>query len=319
LELSVTSDTASSGTRTFYTGPLRTLADTVREEYLSPEMAEALARAIESWCLEDRYGGLAPGAFAAALTSDLQELSRDGHLIVAYAPNEPILPPPPSDAPRPRTETRCPPERMPFLQAVKFGIRGAEIVHGDVGVVACDFFPPPYEETRARFDQAMDLVKETSGLVLDLRKNRGGHPEMVAYAISYFFDRPSFAITTFKGRHWPEESTRATETVGGTRYGEKRPLAVAVSADTFSGGEEFSYALQALGRARIIGQRTRGGANIGMNFPLPDGFRVFVPQGAPINAITGTNWEGVGVKPDIEAAPSEALEAAVKAVREKAG
>jgi len=39
-------------------------------------------------------------------------------------------------------------------------------------------------------------------------------------------------------------------------------------------------------------------------------FVLFVPTGRGINPITGTNWEGVGVKPDIEAPAQQALKVA---------
>lgn len=78
-------------------------------------------------------------------------------------------------------------------------------------------------------------------------------------------------------------------------------------ANTFSGGEEFAYSIQALKRGVIVGQTSRGGANMGQIFPLPAGFRAFIPQGEPINPTTGGNWEGVGVKPDVETAPGDEL------------
>lgn len=52
-----------------------------------------------------------------------------------------------------------------------------------------------------------------------------------------------------------------------------------------------------------------------MNYPVPGGFRAVIPVGAPVNAATGTNWEGVGVKPDIEASSANAIEVAFHFVR----
>jgi C-terminal processing protease CtpA/Prc len=45
---------------------------------------------------------------------------------------------------------------------------------------------------------------------------------------------------------------------------------------------------------------------------LGDHFQVFIPKGHAINPITKTNWEGVGVKPDIAVPQEEALKTARK-------
>ena len=68
---------------------------------------------------------------------------------------------------------------------------------------------------------------------------------------------------------------------------------------TFSGAEEFAYNLKNLKRATIVGETTGGGAHPGGDISVTPHFSVFVPLGRPINAISGTNWEGVGVEPDV--------------------
>ena len=55
---------------------------------------------------------------------------------------------------------------------------------------------------------------------------------------------------------------------------------------------------------------TGGGANPGGGVPLVDKFGVFIPTGAAYNPITKTNWEGVGVKPDVEVPAADALKVA---------
>ena len=39
-------------------------------------------------------------------------------------------------------------------------------------------------------------------------------------------------------------------------------------------------------------------------------FRLFVPAGRAVSPISGTNWEGTGIKPDIEVPASKALKTA---------
>jgi retinol-binding protein 3 len=96
--------------------------------------------------------------------------------------------------------------------------------------------------------------------------------------------------------------------VRGTRFGGHKPIYVLISNETFSGGEELAYDLQRLNRAKLIGETTGGGANPAEGHDLDDWFHIAIPFGRPINPVTKTNWEGVGVVPDIPVPASEALE-----------
>jgi C-terminal processing protease CtpA/Prc len=79
---------------------------------------------------------------------------------------------------------------------------------------------------------------------------------------------------------------------------------------TLSAPESFAYNLQALKRATIVGEISAGGANPGREFRITEHFVMFVPTGRAINPVTGSNWEGTGVKPDIEVPAAQALKAA---------
>jgi C-terminal processing protease CtpA/Prc len=68
--------------------------------------------------------------------------------------------------------------------------------------------------------------------------------------------------------------------------------------------------MQALKRATVIGERTWGGANPARPLRLGDHFLAVIPGRRIINPITHSNWEGVGVIPDVAAAPDKALDAA---------
>ena len=65
--------------------------------------------------------------------------------------------------------------------------------------------------------------------------------------------------------------------------------------------------MQALKRATVVGSRTWGGAHPGRPYRLGDHFIAGVPDARSISPITHTNWEGVGVIPDVPAAPADAL------------
>jgi len=96
----------------------------------------------------------------------------------------------------------------------------------------------------------------------------------------------------------------------GKRFGQTKPVYVLTSRRTFSGAEEFSYNLKHLKRATIIGETTGGGAHPGGMRRIHANFSIFVPDGRAINPITNTNWEGVGVEPDVKVAADDALRTA---------
>jgi tetratricopeptide (TPR) repeat protein len=94
------------------------------------------------------------------------------------------------------------------------------------------------------------------------------------------------------------------------------PVFVLTSKYTFSGGEEFAYDIQTQKRGTLIGEVTGGGANPGGVFPVTANFGIFIPTGRAINPVTKTNWEGVGVIPEIKCEADKALETALPFARE---
>ena len=92
---------------------------------------------------------------------------------------------------------------------------------------------------------------------------------------------------------------------------------VLTSARTFSGAEEFSYNLQNLKRATIIGETTGGGAHPTNAMIVQHDFILRVPFARAINPVSKTNWEGTGVKPDIACPAAEAFDKAYALAVEK--
>jgi C-terminal processing protease CtpA/Prc len=93
-----------------------------------------------------------------------------------------------------------------------------------------------------------------------------------------------------------------------------KPVYVLTSRRTFSGAEECAYDFQTQKRATLVGETTGGGANPGDDFGLAHGFLAFIPTGRAINPVTHTNWEHVGVKPDISVAAAKAQQTAHVAI-----
>ncbi len=92
----------------------------------------------------------------------------------------------------------------------------------------------------------------------------------------------------------------------GPRFGGTKPLYVLTSGVTFSAAEELAYDLQQPGRAVVVGERTAGGAHPCDSWQVHPHLELTVPIARAVNPVSGTNWEGMGVLPDIPCAAADA-------------
>lgn len=155
----------------------------------------------------------------------------------------------------------------------------------------------------------MTFLVNTDALIIDVRRNGGGEPEMVAAVCSYLLP-PNRLINKFYWRPQDRWDEFRTSPVTGRHYGTTRPVYVLTSENTFSGAEEFAYDLQTQRRGEVVGDTTGGGAHPGGMRRVAEHFGVWLPSGRAVNPVTGKNWEGTGVRPDVPVPASEALRTA---------
>ena len=122
-----------------------------------------------------------------------------------------------------------------------------------------------------------------------------------------------------EGRLWTPRTGTTEEfwtrdSVPGLRFGGAKAVYVLTSSHTFSGGEEFTYDLQQLQRATIVGETTGGGAHPMSSHRIDDHFLIAVPFARPVNPVTHANWEGVGIAPDVKVPAVDALATALQRV-----
>ena len=190
-----------------------------------------------------------------------------------------------------------------------FGIRRVERLDGNVGYLDVRRVAVPANAGPA-IAAAMELVAGTYALIIDLRHNHGGSPEGVVFWCSYLFDeRPVHLNDIFHADTGETRQFWALPYVPGTRYID-RPVYVLTSSHTFSGGEDFCYTLQALGRAEVIGETTGGGAHPTRPFPISAAVHIAIPFARSVNPVTGTNWQGTGVVPDFAVPEAQAYDVA---------
>ncbi|MDZ4754542.1 MAG: S41 family peptidase [Phycisphaerae bacterium] len=199
-----------------------------------------------------------------------------------------------------------------------WGFKGCEIADGNIGVLRFDAFVPTDEAKRVA-DAAMAFLGRCDALVFDLRQNGGGSPEMICYLSGYLFDKPTL-LNRMKDRNGSVvREGFSAESVQGERFAADLPAYVVTSNRTFSGAEEFAYNLKNLSRATIVGETTGGGAHPVKAVRLDDRTVIMMPHMRAENPISQTNWEGTGVKPDVEVPAEGALEKALELARTKLG
>ena len=163
-------------------------------------------------------------------------------------------------------------------------------------------------------EAAFALVRGARGVVLDLRRNGGGDAGTVTLVLDWLLgDRPThISDVIYKGR---TRQWWTTGRLGDLALPRDTPVAAVISEATFSSGEALAYHLQSQGRARLVGQRTPGAADHITPVCVSAHVRAFLPEARVRDAVTGTNWEGAGVVPDVSCEPAAALDAAAEALR----
>ncbi len=306
--LAMLSGAAAAASRFDPAATVRHLARVTRDEYHDARLGARIAEHLIEALRQRRFEASSPERLAAELNREIAAASKDAHFVVMAGAMAHLPPVPPTE---PHSET--PPfddRELAYLKRRNFGMAAAEVLSDNIGRLAIgDQFFRPAPELRARLALAMGFLSDTRAMIVDLRTAHGGDPKSVAFYLSYFFDRPPFVLNRFRWRNRPTEEFLTTRDPGGRLYGEQRPVAVLVSRSTVSAPEEFAYNMKALRRGIIVGERTQGAANHALPMALEGGFTAFIPKARAENPVTRTNWEGIGVEPDVPSSPPTVADA----------
>jgi hypothetical protein len=241
------------------------------------------------------YGAIKdPQQFAQQIAADLQTACPDLHMNFRFVPQLAQMGAPPMQGPDPRRDSM----RNAMFEAQNFMFRTTEILPGNVGYVKFDGFVDPTPSAKETVTAAFRFVQHTKAVIIDLRENHGGSPQMVLQVASYFFPEKTRIndIIIPNKRDTAKGWTDPTAT-GGIIL--RMPLYVLTSAQTVSAAEDLAYGMQATKRGTIAGEKTAGGSHpVGPIF-LGHGFVAGIPFAHTYNIHTGTEWEGTGVIPDI--------------------
>ena len=287
------------------------------ETYVFPDVAAKMGEHLRARLAAGAYDGTATlRDFCERITADLQSISHDKHLRVFWAPR----PPGEADGEAAAKERRV--REIAEQERENFCFEKLERLPGNIGYLKFNCFAPA-DVAGATAVAAMNFLGHSDALIFDLRDNGGGDPTMIQLITSYLLAEPKHLNSFYIRKSGATDQFWSYAYVSGPRLPDA-PVFVLTSSRTFSGAEEFSYNLKNLKRGTIVGETTGGGAH-----PV-DTYRVkgypvmaMLPFGRAINPISGTNWEGTGVSPDIAVSAADALDTAyVKALEvlaERAG
>lgn len=290
---------------------VRSIASQIREIYLFEDRAEAMAAHVEDRHGAGAYQGLDADEFGAAVTSDMLEASNDRHMYLRWDP----------EAWSAVTNGAGPTGATgPSADQIALARRRAADVNG--GVAEVRWLPERVGYLRIsqwhnlQFSQAplvgaLETLAGADAIIFDVRANGGGDAGMVAFLQGYFME-PGKPLLDFTNRSLGTSFARSVaQQIEGERLPEGTPVWVLADGGSGSASEDFAYTIRHDGRGRVIGEPTAGAGHMNTIRPVAPGFMISISWAGPISPVTGTNWEGVGVTPDLEVPSPLALEAAL--------
>jgi len=193
----------------------------------------------------------------------------------------------------------------------------SRVLAGGIGYIRFNAFMP---SVMKKVCGALRAQRNAPGLILDLRGNQGGLLGMIS-GMSGLLESEPIVIGRMQSRSgggamlaYPQRSPYAG------------PIVILVDSATQSAAEMFASALQANGRATIVGEKSAGNTLPSAIVKLPTG-ALFQYGFADFKTVNGDRLEGRGIIPDINveltrrnllAGPDPQMKAALKKIRELA-
>jgi hypothetical protein len=273
----------------------------ITEHYVFPEIAEQLTALLRRRLAEGAYGVASAEELGDLVTADLQSLNGDPHLRLKYHPEQ---------VPRGQGEAALAAMRRDF-DASLGGVPRVQLLDGGTALLELSPTLFPLAWSAGPLTAALTLVAPADALILDLRSNGGGDPDTVAFVCSYLLEERTHLNTMYARVGDRHDQSWSLPHVPGARFGGTKPVHVLTGPRTFSAAEELAYDLQQLGRATVVGETTRGGAHPREGWTVHPNLEATIPVGRSINPVSGTNWEGTGVLPDVPCPAPDALDRAL--------
>ena len=176
-----------------------------------------------------------------------------------------------------------------------------EIIPGNIGYAFLSGFHENYLTNE--FPGVLEYLKNTKGLILDIRQKRGGNTKNIEAVVTRFITEPLIRNDAYidgEKVDWPPFQPQ-----GPFQY--TNPVVVLINGSTFSAGEFTTEMLKQLPHVTAVGDTTGGGSAGGGDeslYYLPSGKSISVDF-IDIRRYDGLPWEWLGVAPDIRIEQTE--------------
>lgn len=287
------------------------LIHTLNTYYVLNEKGKQMGNLLKKQLRAGAYNSITdPSLLASRLEKDIKSVYDDKHLYVFYDPefeqNQQA-----SQTEDAKNEAKI--HELEYEKSKNFMFTGAKILPRNIGYVQLNGFVDMVEQAEPTATAAFGFLAHTDALIIDLRFNGGGSPAMVEQLESYFFKEKTHMSDIY------ERSTNKTTSFYADPAKSKgislvMPVYILTSKRTFSAAEDFSYSMQQIKRAQVIGDTTAGGAHPTRPIALKGGFVAQIPFARSINPYSKSNWEASGVIPDIPVQSSNALEKTMEGI-----
>lgn len=284
---------------------IEAVATSLRELYVYPDLGQRMADTLHRHQAQGLYRDLTTaGALAEKLTEDAVAVSNDLHIWV--------------EAQNPMQQESTDPVNRDVAQLRRdtYDFKEARMLPGDIGYIRFDMIHDD-EEAQEIVAAALADLAGSRVLVVDLRENAGGEWGTADLLLGYVLPAGTLLSRSYDRNGTLVEERAVRSAIPGVPFGADVPVYVLTSGRTGSAAEGLAYTLKHMGRAVVIGEVTRGAAHPSEEVVVNDYFRVSIPFRRSENVRTGTDWEGVGVIPQIAVPAEGALEAAVGDARQR--
>ncbi|ULQ54193.1 S41 family peptidase [Flavihumibacter fluvii] len=200
------------------------------------------------------------------------------------------------------------------------------ILPGNIGYLHFGEFGMPVSFYENQLKKVLDFVKDTKGLIIDIRNHGGGDDQVSRYIAGLFAsERKLFMMVRKRNGIAPDDFTPTenwyVDPSAGDRY--VKQIVLLTTRWTASAGETYTWAMNTQSNVLHMGDTTAGGFTDVISRELPNSWLYFVGVGDFRNA-AGISEEGIGVAPkiysinsskDIEAGQDKVLEAAMEKLK----
>jgi len=170
------------------------LSSALLQNYVYPDTARRMNNFIQLRLKEGAYNKInSPIDFATVLSKDLRSVYDDLHLALIYNAV-------PENGSKSESYIATTAKRLQFEKQQNYGVPKAEILPGNIGYITINRFFSLGDQSIETMNSVFSFLKNSDGLIIDLRNNSGGDATMVNYICSYFFSEKTHINDMYEPR-----------------------------------------------------------------------------------------------------------------------